>query len=158
MAEIQRELNRWIQKYCGSDSSLPFVVVSDQLHIAQKDNKATEWIRVWAVSASRWVCVRMCDCCNCNHRLCGLLRTCLTVRVHIRTVCLGHTCIQVWLEMTQDLLVQAGAVLSKALIGPLASAAWLQTDPGECVTEAFLLLSPFLPFLLHLFSHPAYVL
>lgn len=127
------------------------VAVSDQLHMAQKDNKATEWIRVWAESAPRWVCVRMYDCCNCNHRLCGLLRTRLTVCVHIGTVCLGHTCIHVWLEMTQDLLVQAGAVLSKVLIGLHASAAWLQTDPSECVTGAFLLFSPFL---LHLLSHP----
>lgn len=51
--------------------------------------------------------------------------------------CQRSACIHVWLEMTSVLLVQAGAVLGRALIGLPASDAWLQTDAGECVTAPY---------------------
>lgn len=131
VAEIQREQSQQIHRYQSFDSSL--VAVCDKIHMAQ-DNKATVWIRGWAVSAPRWVrVVCTCDCSNCNHSLCGLLRTRLTVCV-CTYLCRRSTCIHECLEMTQALLVQAGEVLSYALIERPASAAWLQTDPGECVT------------------------
>lgn len=81
------------------------------------------------------VCVRMCDFCNCNHSLCGLLRTRPTVCVCVCTCsCRRSSCIHVCLAMTQASPVQAGTALSWALIELPPSAAWLQTDPGECVT------------------------
>ncbi len=133
----ERKQSQRTRRYLCFDSSLPSIVACDELRMAQTDNKATKWITVWAVSAPRWVCVCMCDCCNCNHSLCGFLHThiwlCVCVCVYTY-VFWRSSCIHVWLEMTQALLVHACASWHRALIELPVSAAWLQTDPGECVT------------------------